>query len=140
MHWPYALIVLGCVSGTSRQECEYLSDMAGQFIDFLQFVATFAFIFSIWPIVLRWGSPENPMKSAYLVAQGYANICKMVSMGIIHSEYGDASNCYPYQFLEICIPLCNDPIGLIQVGHLKDIIYCCMPGQVVYTSSNPVAD
>ncbi len=25
----------------------------------------------------RWGSPENPMKSAYLVAQGYANICKI---------------------------------------------------------------
>ena len=60
---------------------------------------------------LRWGSPENPMQSAYLVVQGYANICKMV--------YRDASNCYAYQFLEICIRLCNDPIGLIQKGHLK---------------------
>ena len=73
--------------------------------------------------MLRWGSPENPMKSAYLVhvvAQGYANICKMVSMVIIHvPEYRDASNCYAYQFLEICIPLCNDPIGLIQKGHLN---------------------
>ncbi len=27
--------------------------------------------------------------------------------------------CHPYQFLKICIPLCNDPIGLIQKGHLK---------------------
>ncbi len=34
---------------------------------------------------LRWGSTENPMKSAYLVAQGYANFCKMVLMVIIHS-------------------------------------------------------
>ncbi len=34
-------------------------------------------------IFLRWGSPENLMKSAYLVAQGYANFCKMVSMVII---------------------------------------------------------
>ena len=33
---------------------------------------------------LRWGSPENPMKSAYLVAQGYANFCKVVSIVIIH--------------------------------------------------------
>ena len=33
--------------------------------------------------ILRWGSPENPMKSAYLVAQGYANFCKMVSIVII---------------------------------------------------------
>ncbi len=69
---------------------------------------------------LRWGSPENPMKSAYLVEQGYANICKMVSIVIIHVPiYRDASNCYHYQFLEICISLCNDPIGLIQKGHLK---------------------
>ncbi len=29
---------------------------------------------------LRWGSQENPMKSSYLVAQGYANFCKMVSI------------------------------------------------------------
>ena len=34
-------------------------------------------------VSLRWGSPENPMKSAYLVVQGYANFCKMVSMAII---------------------------------------------------------
>ena len=33
---------------------------------------------------LRWGSPEIPMKSAYLVMQGYANICKMVSIVIFH--------------------------------------------------------
>ncbi len=38
---------------------------------------------------------------------------------MLDPEYRDASNCYPYQFLEICIPLCNDPIGLIQKGHLK---------------------
>ncbi len=31
---------------------------------------------------LRWGSPENPMKSAYLVSQGYANFCKMVWMDL----------------------------------------------------------
>ena len=72
--------------------------------------------------ILRWGSPENPMKSAYPVAQGYANICKMVSMVI-----RDASNCYAYQFLEICIPLCNDPIGLIQKGHLKAMVSCLSP-------------
>ena len=81
---------------------------------------------------LRWGSPENPMKSAYLVVQGYANFCKMVSMVIIHvprfrellvldPESRDVSNCHPYQFLEICIPLCNNPIGLIQKGHLKHV-------------------
>ncbi len=36
----------------------------------------------------KMGGPENPMKSAYLVAQGYANFCKMVSMvtfGNLHS-------------------------------------------------------
>ena len=75
------------------------------------------------------------MKSAYLVAQGYANICKMVSMVIIHiqrfcnifrellvldPESRDSSDCHPYQFLEICIPLCNDPIGLIQKGCLNN--------------------
>ncbi len=32
---------------------------------------------------LRWGSPENPMKSAYLVEQVYENFCKMVWMVII---------------------------------------------------------
>ncbi len=68
------------------------------------------------------------MKSAYLVAQGYANICKMVSMVIfrvllaLDSEYRDASNCYPYQFLEICIPLCNEPIGFSPKPHLKTFI------------------
>ncbi len=36
-------------------------------------------------------------------------------------ESRDVSNCHSYQFLEICIPLCNDPIGLIQKGHLKNI-------------------
>ncbi len=78
---------------------------------------------------LRWGSPEIPMKSAYLVAQAYANFCKMVLMVIIlvpkfrilvlDPESRDGSNCHPYQSLEICIPLCNNPIGLIQKGHLK---------------------
>ncbi len=93
--------------------------------------------------LLRWGSPENPMKFAYLVAQGYANFCKMVSMVIIHVTRFritpqilnlGTSHCHPYQFLEICIPLCNAPIGLIQKGHLNDICYrwleaspkCCM--------------
>ena len=46
---------------------------------------------------LRWGSPENPMKSAYLIliAQGYANFYKTLSawswIAIL------------YLFLEICI-------------------------------------
>ncbi len=34
--------------------------------------------------VLRWGSPEKLMKPAYLVAQGYANFFKMVSMVILN--------------------------------------------------------
>ena len=38
---------------------------------------------------------------------------------MLYPESRDVSNCHPYQFLEICIPLCNDPIGLIQKGHLK---------------------
>ena len=67
---------------------------------------------------LRWGSPENPMKSAYLVVQGYANICIMVSM-VIDPESRDVSNCHLYHFLEICITLCNNPYGLIQKGHLN---------------------
>ncbi len=55
---------------------------------------------------LRWGSPENPMKSAYLVAQGYANICKMVSMVIIHvslslGERMSDSNCQKNLTIEI---------------------------------------
>ena len=37
-------------------------------------------------LYLRWGPPENPLKSAYLVAQGYVNFCKMVSMVIVLSE------------------------------------------------------
>ncbi len=37
-------------------------------------------------------------------------------MKMIDPEYRDASNCYPYQFLEICIPLCNDPIRLIHLN------------------------
>ena len=46
--------------------------------------------------------------------------CKTVLMVVIHvPESMEGSNCHPYQFLEICIPLCNDPIGLIQKGHLK---------------------
>ncbi len=45
------------------------------------------------------------MKSAYLVAQGHAqNMCLIAILT---------------NFLEIRIPLCNDPIGLIQKGHLK---------------------
>ena len=76
-------------------------------------------------IYLRWGSPENPMKSAYLVAQGNANFCKMVCIlnQVSCSKYQAryVSNFHPYPFLEICIPLCNGPIGLIQKGHLKTI-------------------
>ena len=57
------------------------------------------------------------MKSAHLVAQGYANFCKMVSMVIVlvlDPESRDMYNCHPYQFFEICIPMCNDPMGLIK--------------------------
>ena len=42
------------------------------------------------------------------------NFCKMASMVIIHS-------CHPYQFLEICIPICNDLIRPIQKGHLNNL-------------------
>ncbi len=38
---------------------------------------------------------------------------------MLDPEYRGVSYCHPYQFLEICIPLCNDPIGLIQKGHLN---------------------
>ena len=38
---------------------------------------------------------------------------------VLDLESRDGSNCHPYQFLEICIPLCNDPIRLIQKGHLN---------------------
>ena len=38
---------------------------------------------------------------------------------VLHPESRDGPNCHPYHFLEICIPLCNNPIGLIQKGHLK---------------------
>ncbi len=85
---------------------------------------------------LRWDLPYTQAKSPYLVFRGYANFCKMVWMTNLHlprfrikhrkfSEIPkmvsmDVSNCYPYQFLEICIPLCNDPIRIIQKGHLKD--------------------
>ena len=43
---------------------------------------------------------------------------------MLDPEYRDASNCYPYQILEIFIPLCDDPIGLIQKGHLKPTNAC----------------
>ncbi len=33
----------------------------------------------------------------------------------------EASNCPPYQFFKVCIPLWNEPIGLIKKGHLKNI-------------------
>ena len=79
--------------------------------------------------ILRWGSPENLMKSAYLVSQGYANLCKHSVRELNpgtrlfkFNYYYDPSNCHPYQFLEICIPLYNGPIGLIQKGHIKDIL------------------
>ncbi len=55
------------------------------------------------------------MKSAYIVMQGYAQFCKMISMVII----GVCLIAILTNFLEICIPLCNDPIGLIQKGHLN---------------------
>ncbi len=70
--------------------------------------------------VLRWGSSENPMKSAYLVAQGYANFCKMVSI--------NPSSCRRLWTKSIpsnTVPLCNDPIGLIQKGHLNHISNFC---------------
>ncbi len=74
------------------------------------------------------------MKSAYLVAQGYANICKMVSIVILvlDPEYRNASNCYPYQFFEICIPLCNDHIGPIQKGHLNNLPINFRSHQAIY--------
>ncbi len=80
------------------------------------------------------------MKSAYLVAQGYANICKMVSRVIIHVPiFRDASNCYPYHFLEICIPLCNDPVRLIQKGHLNFIIAYGYGAMVVCITASPTS-
>ncbi len=69
--------------------------------------------------LLRWGSPENPMKSAYLVAQGYANFCKMVLMVIIHfvldPESRDVSNCHPYQSpdYETSVDLWSDTIAMV---------------------------
>ncbi len=41
---------------------------------------------------------------------------------VLDPESRDVSNCHPYQFLEICIPLCNDLIGLIQKGHLNILL------------------
>ncbi len=38
---------------------------------------------------------------------------------MLDPESRGASNCHPYQFLEICIALCNNPIGLIQKNHLR---------------------
>ena len=65
---------------------------------------------------LRWSFGENPMKSAYLVAQWYSNFQKLVWMAILYREVYDG---YPYHFLEICIPLCNEPIGFSPKPHLK---------------------
>ena len=33
---------------------------------------------------------------------------------MLDPESRDVSNCHPDEILEICIPLCNDPIGLIK--------------------------
>ncbi len=63
------------------------------------------------------------MKSAYLVGQGYANICKMV---IIHVDgyytcpyIRDMYHCPASHFFKIHIPLVNKPIGSYKIQSLN---------------------
>ncbi len=62
--------------------------------------------------LMIWGvGPEEIEEKTISEAKGHK--------GMQISVYRGVSNCSPHQFWEICIPLCNDPIGLIQKGHLK---------------------
>ncbi len=55
---------------------------------------------------------EFPRKPNEICIPCCARVCKFL-------ESRDVPKCHPYQFLQICIPQCNDPIGLIRKGHLK---------------------
>ncbi len=66
------------------------------------------------------------MKSPYIYilfqvnhAQGLCTFLHPKRILVVDPESRDVPNCHPYQFLEISIPLCNDPIRLIQKGHLN---------------------
>ena len=85
---------------------------------------------------------QNPMKSAYLVEQGYARVWApsfrqwsdngndFRELSLLDPDLREVYNCHAQRFLKICIPLCNIHIGFCGKPNLLEVCTNCHISQI----------